>query len=58
MYMCKTGSKFFTPLKSGILASLFAVLIKLIAKYFEVLRTCSGSVAMATIYIVMFDTVV
>ena len=37
------------------LASLFTVLIKVIAKYFKVLRTCRGSVAMATIYVVMFD---
>ena len=39
-------------------ASLCTVLIKVIAKYFEVLRTCRGSIAMATIYVVMFDIIV
>ena len=37
------------------LASLFTGLIKVIAKYFKVLRTCRNSVAMAIIYVVMFD---
>ena len=37
------------------LASLFTGLIKVIAKYFKVLRTCWGSVVMATIYVVKFD---
>ena len=39
-------------------ASLFTVLIKVIAKYFEVLRTCRVSVAMDTIYVIMLDIIV
>ena len=38
------------------LASLFTGRIKVIAKYFKMLRTRGGSVAMATIYVVMFNT--
>ena len=38
------------------LTSLSAVLINAIAKSFEVLRTCVGSVVMATIYVVMFGS--
>ena len=40
------------------LASLFTVLITEIAKYFKVPRTCRSSVAMATIYVVIFDKIV
>ena len=36
------------------LTSLSAVLINVMTKYFEVLRTCRASVVMATIYVVMF----
>ena len=35
-----------------------AVIIKVMAKHFEVLRTCRGSVAMTTIYVLMFDVTV
>ena len=40
------------------LASLFTGLFKVIAKYFKVLRTCRGGVAMTTIHVVMFDIIV
>ena len=36
----------------------YFTVIKVIAKYSKVLRTCRGSVAMATIYVVMFDIIV
>ena len=40
------------------LTSLCAVLINVMTENFEVLRTCSGSVAMATTYVVMFGLIV
>ena len=41
------------------LAQLFAVFIKVMAKNFTALRTCSrGSVVMATIYVVVFGLTV
>ena len=40
------------------LVSLSAVRIKAIGKLFEVLRTCRGSVTMATIHVIMFGKTV
>ena len=40
------------------LASLFTMCIKVIAKYFKVLRTCRDSGVMATIYAVIFDIII
>ena len=50
MLHCVKIRNFYTSL-----ASLFTGLIKIIAKYFKVPRTCRYSVAMATMYVVMFD---
>ena len=44
----------FTPHENQSLVSFFAVLIQATGKKFEVLRTCRGSVTMATIYAVLF----
>ena len=40
------------------LVSLSAVLIKAMGKSFKVLRTCRGSLTMATIYVAMFGITV
>ena len=40
------------------LVSLFVILIKAMGKNFKVLRTCRGSVTMATIHVAMFGKTV
>ena len=40
------------------LGLLFTVLTTVIAKYFKVFHICRGSVAMATMYLIMLDIIV
>ena len=58
MFICKGDGYFFHHTKirtfHASLVSLFVILIDAMTKNIKVLRTCGGSVAMATIYLVMF----